>query len=76
MTHIKGGHKMEKRKEIIERLIIDHMNIIRDLASLLDSDIDYMAMCYIKHNDNEEKDFYSFNATANHESIITFNKFI
>ena len=67
---------MEKRKEIIERLIIDHMNIIKDLASMLDSDIDYMAMCFIEKNSNEEKDFYSFNATSNHESSLTFNKFI
>jgi len=67
---------MEKRKEVIQRLIIDHMNIIRDLASMIDSDVDYMAMAYIKHNDDEENDFYTFNATSNHENVISINEFI
>lgn len=66
----------EFRKATIEKLIINHMNEIRDLITLIDPDVDYMAMCYIKHNDNEEDDFYSFNSTANHKCVLNFNEFI
>lgn len=67
---------MEKRKEIIERLIIDHINIIMKLVSIIDPDVNYITLCWIRH-DNEETDYYSFDSTNSDEQrVINFNKFI
>lgn len=67
---------METRKEIIERLIIDHINIIMKLVSIIDPDVNYITLCWIRH-DNEETDYYSFDSTNSDEQrVINFNKFI
>jgi len=67
---------MEKRKEIIERLIIDHINIIMKLVSIIDPDVNYFTLCWIRH-DNEDVNYYSFDSTNNEENrIINFNKYM
>ncbi len=66
----------EFRKATIENLIIEHMNIIKDLVTLIDPDVNYFTSCWIKH-DNEDTDYYSFDSTNPDEKrIINFNKFI
>ena len=68
---------MEKtEKEVIEALIINHMNIIKDLVSMIDPDVNYLTLCWIRH-DNEESDYYSFDSkNSDDQRIINFNQFI
>lgn len=69
---------MEKtEREVIEELIVDHMNIIKGLVSMIDPEVNYMTMCWIEKCNDNEKDYYSFDSTnPNEERIINFNEFI
>lgn len=63
-------------KDVINEIIIDHMKIIRGLMEMIDPDVDYVSMAFIKHDNENEGDFYSFNARVNHEEIFKFDEFI